>query len=345
MIEKGEWPIARERREPQRESGQLHRHGIAVHAEQAPLRNRPPEAAAIQLREVVSGARAITDERRLIRAREVSTRRDKECRAAHRGIEHAQLQNVLGGRAVDQWIQRPSHHELCDGSWRVEGPGRLPLAAALPKVDGRSRTVLECRFVVQHGLIHSPELLDTEVAVINALSAGGSALGRGQGEKCPLHRLFRQRSRRVDCRQRGEEPPVERRDPKVPGNAALAGEPGNRLQRLPQPSRPWRSRYRHPERFDRVAVAIDRMPDRHQPARLGKEQKEHAVDRRQRALKGRRQRIARNRSRGARCARYGDQTPKQLGQRIQHPLLQRSAHTGCMDRRKLDELLEERSAR
>ncbi len=48
MIEKGERTIGRERRKPQRQSSELHRHRIDVHAVQTALRDRAPEVRALR---------------------------------------------------------------------------------------------------------------------------------------------------------------------------------------------------------------------------------------------------------------------------------------------------------
>ena len=43
MVEEGQRPIGRQRREPERQASELHRHGIDVDAVKASLRDDPPE--------------------------------------------------------------------------------------------------------------------------------------------------------------------------------------------------------------------------------------------------------------------------------------------------------------
>ena len=61
-------------------------------------------------------------------------------------------------------------------------------------------------------------------------------------------------------------------------------EPSNRAQRIPRAERTWRSLRRVAQRLDAVAVAIDRVPERHEHARFGEQEKEDAIDDRERLL-------------------------------------------------------------
>ena len=68
--------------------------------------------------------------------------------------------------------------------------------------------------------------------------------------------------------------------------AAGVSEPRHRLQRLPQPARRAETLGQVAQRLDRVAVAVDRMPERHQAARFGEQQEQQAVDDGQRLFVG-----------------------------------------------------------
>ena len=63
------------------------------------------------------------------------------------------------------------------------------------------------------------------------------------------------------------------------------GEARDGLERLPQPDRLAAFGLRA-QRFDRVAAPVDRMPLRHEAARLGEEQEQHPIHHGQRLRKG-----------------------------------------------------------
>ena len=85
-----------------------------------------------------------------------------------------------------------------------------------------------------------------------------------------------------------EQAAVERHHPQRAGRAAAVGEPRDRLQRLPEPGRGRLAFGHRPERFDRVAVPVDRVPLRDQAARLGEQQKQDPIDDRERVGRARR---------------------------------------------------------
>ena len=80
----------------------------------------------------------------------------------------------------------------------------------------------------------------------------------------------------------GEQPAVERRDAQVAGVAARVRQPCHRPQRVPQPRRRRGSLREIAQRLEAVTLAIHRMPERHELARLREQQKEHPIDDRQR---------------------------------------------------------------
>ena len=74
VIEEGQRPIGRQRRQPQRQPAQLHGHRIAIHAVQASLRDGPPEPGPVRVREIAGrrpSPRESTPARR--RSRDIGT--------------------------------------------------------------------------------------------------------------------------------------------------------------------------------------------------------------------------------------------------------------------------------
>ena len=77
--------------------------------------------------------------------------------------------------------------------------------------------------------------------------------------------------------RRRKQAAVERRHDEASGATTPVREPRDRLQRLPQARHLARTLRALAQRFDCVALAIDRMPVGHEVARLGKHEEEHAV--------------------------------------------------------------------
>ena len=142
MIEKGERPVARQRREPERQTREFHRHRVRVDAEEAPSRHQAPELGAVVLREVAAGHGSLVDERRLVGRGEIAARGDQKRAAAHRGIENAQREDPFRRRAVDERRQRAPHEVLRQRPRRVERAGGLcggcRVRSADPRADGRA---------------------------------------------------------------------------------------------------------------------------------------------------------------------------------------------------------------
>ena len=93
MIEKAEGLAAGERREPERQARELHRHGIGIDAKQTALGDQPSNVRVLRLVEVGVRASALVDERALYAAREVPARRDEKRAAAHGRIDDAERED------------------------------------------------------------------------------------------------------------------------------------------------------------------------------------------------------------------------------------------------------------
>jgi hypothetical protein len=121
-------------------------------------------------------------------------------------------------------------------------------------------------------------LLDAEVAVGDPFPSGPLFPGR-EGQERFAHLAVvehrRVRERRV---KRREQAAVERRHAQRAGATSMTRESCQRLQGFPHA--PWRDSQLdlRPQGLDRVALAVDGMPARDEPARLGKQQEQDAVD-------------------------------------------------------------------
>ncbi len=82
----------------------------------------------------------------------------------------------------------------------------------------------------------------------------------------------------------GKQPAVERWNAQGTGAAAAVRQPRDRLQRLPDTSRPGQSFDAGAKRIDRVAVAERRVPHRHKSPSLGKQQEQDSIDDNQRLV-------------------------------------------------------------
>ena len=76
----------------------------------------------------------------------------------------------------------------------------------------------------------------------------------------------------------GEQAAVEWGDLEVANLAAGASEMSGGAQRFPQPGYARRALHGRTERFQAVAVSIDRMPEWHQSSSLGKEEEQDPID-------------------------------------------------------------------
>ncbi len=93
MIEKAEGLAACERREPERQARELHRHGIGIDAKETALGDQPSNVRVLRFVEVGVRASTLVDERAGVRRREVPARRDEKRAAAHGGIDDAERED------------------------------------------------------------------------------------------------------------------------------------------------------------------------------------------------------------------------------------------------------------
>jgi hypothetical protein len=142
------------------------------------------------------------------------------------------------------------------------------------------------RPVIQHALVHRAKLLDAKVAIGDPRACPPSPRRRRrQREQNPARGFVIDPAAVGKGSDRGsEQPAVERRDPKRARSAAGVGEARNRLQGFPEASGPGRAFRQIAKGLDRIAFAVDRMPERNEAARLGEQQEENAIDDRQRLL-------------------------------------------------------------
>ena len=238
------------------------------------MRDRPAELGALAVGDVFARESAFAYERSLIRRGQVPACGDEEGAAAHGRIEDAQREDRLGRRVVDERRERAAHEVLGQRPRRVEGTGRF----AAFRADERAWRSSEAgRIEVEETLVHAAELLDAEIAIGDAFESSAS-LPRRQGQHGLSHDAIVERRAIGEWRVgRREEAAVERRHSQRPDAAAVMREPRDGLQRLPDPHRPRQHLDRAAQRFDRVAVAVDRMPARHEAAGFGKEQKQNPI--------------------------------------------------------------------
>jgi hypothetical protein len=185
--------------------------------------------------------------------------------------------------------------------------------------------------------VNSAELLDAEIAIRDLLAGapvGGRA--RAQREQGASRGFVVQIAALGQRRPAGrEQPPVEGRDAKIASAATGVRQAGDGAKNVPQTSRV-RTFRQKAERFDAVAVAVHRMPQRHQAPRFGKEQKQNPVDDRERLLEGVRwyRRLA--------SPRRPHQCRQHVGGRRQYAILERPADAGAVAIGLVNERVESR---
>ena len=145
------------------------------------------------------------------------------------------------------------------------------------------------------------------------------------------------------CPRRCEQAAVERRHAQIARAAPGMGQAGDRAQRVPESRRRRRTFGDVAQRFEAVALAIDRVPQRHECARLGKQQKQDAIDDRQCLFEPavdvhgpesrlRARRYGRPSDRGPRH----EEGPQHLARRREHAVAEQSAHSGGVAVRRRD---------
>ena len=220
----------------------------------------------------------LLDESRLVSRGEVSTRRHEEGAAAHRGVDNSQSEDAIGRRAAHERTDRASDEVFGDRLRCVERAGSLPDAGSGLERDGLARIARprgDARLVVEQRFVHGAELLDAEIPIGDALAAG--AIRR---RPCRQRQHGAARSVIVEVAPIGEWRPRRREQAAIEGRhaevaCAAAGvrQPVDGADRVPEAGCASRAFRRRAQRFDAVALAINRMPQRHQASCFGKEQK------------------------------------------------------------------------
>ena len=335
MIEEAQRTIGGERREPERQARELHRHRVEIDAVQAAFGDRASNGRAFRLADVARETAARLDERRLVRGREISARGHQKGAAAHRRIDDAEAQDVLRRPAADERPERPTDDEVGDRLRRVERARRLPDSGSRLQRDA---VALDDGRVVEQRFVDGAELLDAEIAVRDPLAPAARRRGpRRQRDDGAARGVVVEIAAIGERRPRGrEEPAVERRHAQLAGAAAGMREPRHRAQRVPQTGGARRSLRIVAHRLDAVALAIDRVPERDERARLREQQKQDAIDDRQRLL----ERLV-DRDRAIAPARSpARQRAKDFGRRRQHAVAQRTADARRMTIRRGDECVQ-----
>ena len=189
------------------------------------------------------------------------------------------------------------------------------------------------RFIVEDGFIHGAKLFDAQVAIGNGFAAG--MIGRGPRRQCQKRSPRRLVVEVAALGQRSprwcKETTIEGGDMQIAGMTAAVRQARDGAQRVPQSRRIASPLRPSSKSIDAVALPIQRVPQRHEPASLGKEKKQNAIDDRQRLLEG-----LFNRTMRAPC----DQRAEQIRGSLQNTQLKRSADDGPVLIRLLDQSIE-----
>src|SRR5687767_1419844 len=102
MIEKRQRLIRRERRQPKRETGQLHGGRVQIDTKETALRDLSPETSSVAIVDVPLVAQSVANQGTFVGARKIPARGHKERSTAHGRIDDSQLQNLLGRRLRDK---------------------------------------------------------------------------------------------------------------------------------------------------------------------------------------------------------------------------------------------------
>jgi hypothetical protein len=105
VIQERERFVGSKRRQPQRETRDLHRGWIEIDAEETSLSDLAPEHYAVRRGHIGSVPSSVTNQRLLGRFGKLYTRSYEERAAAHRWIQNPQPQDVLRRAIRDEWRQ------------------------------------------------------------------------------------------------------------------------------------------------------------------------------------------------------------------------------------------------
>ncbi len=274
MIQEGQRPIRGQRREPERQAGELYRRGVSIHAIEASLRDRAAEAGPRRSVDLIGSDGPLRQQRPLVRVCKIAAGRNQERAAPHGGIHDLEVQQRVRGQILDDRRKGPADEVFRQRSWRVEGPGGLPPSRSRE----HDRAIGNRGSEVEHALVHGAELFDAEVGIRDPLTPIARS-SRGDGEQDVADPTIVDRDRFGKRRRRGsEQPAVERRDPERPRTTTAMCEARDGQDRLPHARRPPVALDPRPQRFDRVTVPVDRMPLRDEPARFGEQQEQDPKD-------------------------------------------------------------------
>jgi hypothetical protein len=331
----GHEPVVQERQrlvrgkrgEPQRQPRDLHGCRVQIDAEQTPLRDLASKRDALRCAHVGSVPPAITNQCLLGRRGQLRARRDQERAAAHRRIEDAQAQDVVRASAGEKRPQRLTDHTGGQRARRVERTG------GFAKVS-RSRQPAGVGLVVEDLLVDGPKLLDVQVAIDDALLSGMSIRRRGADRQHRLrhHPIVDRLSIEGAGAGRREQASVERGDFQLPGGAAGVREPRDGVDGAPDAPVPASGDQGRDNRIDRVAVPVDGMPDRNQPARLGEEQEQDAIQHGERLLDEKLE---------ADVTASAAERAQQQFKRFEHPAAERLADRDSMPRARVHGAIDE----
>ena len=287
MIEKAERPIGGQRRQPERQPRELHGHRVQIDAVQAALGDRAPNGGPLCVADVARVAGAGADQRRLVRARQIAAGGHQKRAAAHRRIDDPELQDVVrcrrrarAGRACGGRRSRRSA-AACRTS-RSPCGGPTPAASeTLPSIDPRLRSRAASR---------RPRRAARRRGRDRRCARGPPRSGAGRVDSATTARLAASssRSRRSasGVRAGANRRPLNGVTRRSPARQPAVRQARDRAQRIPEArgrAVPLRD---VAQRFEAVALAVDRMPQRHQRARFGEQQEQDAIDDRERLLEG-----------------------------------------------------------
>ena len=324
MVEEAERPIAREGRQPQRQTGKLHSHWIHVDAVETAFSHRSSDRGALALPDVAWVAAARADERCLVRCGEISARCDQKRAASHRRVDDSELQDAVGIGAADERTERPADHVIRNRLGSVERASRFAGSRSRTQLHAaaanRTRTRDDLGLVIEQRFVHGAKLFHAEIPIRDPFAAptiGRESCGQGQ-HRAPRGFIVEMRPLGERRARGGEQAPVEGGHPQVPGAAAGMSKSRDRAQRVPETQRAVWAFGGRAEAVETVTFPINRVPHGNQRPRLCEQEEEDAINDRQRLFKGIVERYS--------CPRcWSGQGRKDVSRRRKNPDLERAA--------------------
>src|SRR5687768_11238067 len=165
---------------------------------------------------------------------EIAARAHQKGAAAHRGIEHAQTQNLVRASVANERLECSSHEERADRAWRVKGPTRL---TDITRAD-QCRGAIPGWLILEDALVHGAELFHVQIGVGNP-SSPDSGRPRTNGHHRVSHDGILDAGSIERSRLSGrEEATIERRHLQLSSRTTRMGQPRDRLDRPPHASIP-----------------------------------------------------------------------------------------------------------